>query len=93
MRQRVVDSRTHCGSLCSIALLGRCTGAVGIDLSGGLVWGAGDTGAQSQLLERILDNAPSDRRCADDLAVVIGRSDMSDLLHRLDHRLLKFRLL
>ena len=92
MHQRVVDSCTDCGNLCGIALLGRSTGAVGIDFSGGLVGGVGDTAAQAQLLERILDNAPSELRCADDLAVVIGRSNMSDLLHRLDHRLLKLRL-
>src|SRR5690606_39025337 len=89
---RIVNRRTHRGNLRGIALLRGRSVAVRVYLGGGSVASVGHAGAKAKLRQRILNNAPGGRRRAENLTLVIRRRDMGDLLHRLNHCLLEFRL-
>src|SRR3546814_16041851 len=57
VRQREIDRRAHRRHLCSVALLGRRAGTVGIDLGGRRVARAGDARAQAEPADVVLADA------------------------------------
>ena len=92
MCQCVVNRRADRRHLRRVALRGRRSGAVGVNLGGRLVARVGDAGTQAEPLERVLDDAGRDHGRSDDLAAAIRRRDVRDFLHRCDHRLLELGL-
>ncbi len=92
MGQREIDRRTYRGDLGGIALFRRCPGTVRVNLGGGCICGARHAGAQTELLEGVVDDAWRDHRGPDDFAVPIRRRNMRHFGHRRDHSLLELEL-
>mmetsp|Transcript_53163 Transcript_53163/g.112979 ORF Transcript_53163/g.112979 Transcript_53163/m.112979 type:complete len:221 (-) Transcript_53163:536-1198(-) len=83
----MVERTLYARHLRPVALLGRSTGRIGIDLCRRSVRRIGHAGAESQaLLARNGNDALLTQGFADYLAVGVGGSDVRYFPHRLDHR-------